>query len=184
MNSNPSLTEEIEKQQKTQRKLILNVIIWITLIAAIVLGFLNITFNTWTSVIALFGLALFCSLLLIFNSKGYQSLTSFLFMLLLFIVIMISMFDGDGILDSGILAIPLFILFGALLLGNRYLFIFLTASFIALFLLVLFESKGYIVPTIHAAKYSDLIPIIILVSVTSLVVWVIVNNYEMSNMSI
>ena len=54
---NGLVLKEIDDYQKNQKKRILYVVIWIILIAATVFGFLNIQYETWTSVIALFGLA-------------------------------------------------------------------------------------------------------------------------------
>lgn len=170
--------KEINKVQLYQKKSILNVVAWTILLAATLFGFLNITFKTWDSVIALFGLALFCIPLLILNSKGYYSIAGILLCFIVLVVIDISLYDGDGILDSGILAMPVLILFGALLLGKRYTPLFVVAAIASLFLMVYLEIGGYIHPTIHPARYSDLYAIGILLFVASLLVWVIVNNYE------
>ena len=172
------ILKEIDKIQQYQKKRILQVVTWIILLAAILFGFLNMTFRTWESVIALFSLALFCIPILVLNSKGYHSIAEILLCFIVLVVIDISLYDGDGILDSGILAMPALILFGALLLGKRYVPLFLIATITSLFLLVYLEMDGYVHPTIHAARYSDLYSIGILLCVVSWLVWVIVNNYE------
>lgn len=155
-----------------------NVVTWTVLISATLFGFLNITFQTWESVIALFGLALFCIPLLILNAKGHSTIAGILLCFLVLVVINLSLYDGDGILDSGILAMPVLILFGALLLGKRFGPLLLIATVASLFLMVYLEIEGFIHPTIHPARYSDLYPIGILLSIASLLVSVIVNNYE------
>ena len=172
------ILKEVNKIQRQQRKRILDVVLWTILIAATLFGFLNITYQAWASVIALFGLALFCIPLLILNSKGYYSIAGILLSFLVLVVIDISIYKGDGILDSGILAMPVLILFGALLLGKRYVPTFLIATVTSLFFMVYLEIEGYIHPTLHASKYSDLYSIGLLLFVVSLLVWVIVNNYE------
>jgi len=172
------ILKEINKIQKQQRSRMFNIVTWTVLLAATLFGFLNITFQTWESVIALFGLALFCIPLLILNSKGHNTIAGILLCSLVLVVINLSLYDGDGILDSGILAMPGLILFGALLLGKRYGPLFFIATIASLFLMVYLEMEGYIHPTIHPARYSDLYPIGILLLIASLLVWVIVNNYE------
>ena len=57
--------------EKDQRVRTLSAILWIVLSASIALGLLNIQFRTWNSVIALFGLAFVCVLLLWLNTKGH-----------------------------------------------------------------------------------------------------------------
>ena len=62
--------------EKDQRVRTLSAILWIVLSASIALGLLNIQFRTWNSVIALFGLAFVCVLLLWLNAKGHYSPTA------------------------------------------------------------------------------------------------------------
>jgi len=172
------ILKEIDKIQQQQKNRMFIVVTWTILVAATLVGFLNITYKAWSSVIALFGLALFCIPLLILNSKGHYSIAGNLIWALVLVVINISIYKGDGVLDSGILAMPILIFFGALLLGKRYVPYFFIAAISSLLLMVYLEIEGHIHPTIHAARYSDLYPIGILLLVVSLLVWVIVNNYE------
>jgi len=172
------ILKEIDKIQRCQKSRMFNVVTWTVFIAAILVGVLNITYKAWDSVIALFGLALCCIPLLILNSKGHYSIAGILLGFLVLVVVNFSLYKGDGILDSGILAMPVLILLGTLLLGKRYAPLFLIATLASLILLVYLEMEGFIHPTIHTARYSDLYPIGILLFVASLLVWVIVNNYE------
>ena len=172
------ILKEIDKIQRYQKNRMFNVVTWTVFIAAILVGVLNITYKAWDSVIALFGLALFCIPLLILNSKGHYSIAGILLGFLVLVVVNFSLYKGDGILDSGILAMPVLILLGTLLLGKRYAPLFLIATITSLILLVHLEMEGYIHSTIHTARYSDLYPIGILLFVATLLVWVIVNNYE------
>jgi putative nucleotidyltransferase with HDIG domain len=88
------------------------------------------------------------------------------------------LYDGDGILDSGILTYPVLITCGALLFGRRFIpFVFLGSIF-SVVAIVYLEIIGQIHPTIHSARFSDLTPIVIILLIASLVVWVIMNNYE------
>ena len=171
------LTEMVDYQQG-QRKRTLAVIAWIILVAAIVLGLLNIQYKTWISVIALFGAALLCIPIIILNTKNHYTTAGILLNLIILVVISLSLYDGDGILDSGILTYPVLIICGALLFGRRFIpFVFLGSIF-SVVAIVYLEIIGQIHPTIHSARFSDLTPIVIILLIASLVVWVIMNNYE------
>ncbi len=173
------MIDHVDQYQTNQRKLTLSVIAWIVLFAALFLGFLNIQYNTWHSIIALFGLALLCVLILILNSNNYYTLSGILLSFVILIVIGLNLYDGDGILDpAGILAYPICIICGSLLLGKRFVPFFLFGSVASLVAIVYLESAGFIHPTIHEARFSDLTPIIIILLVTSLIVWFIMNNIE------
>ena len=173
------MINNVDQYQNNQRKLTLSAIAWIILFAASGLGILNIQYRTWGSIIALFGLALLCVPILILNSYNYYTFSGILLSFIILIVIGLNLYDGDGILDpAGILAYPICIICGSLLLGKRFVLFFLFGSVASLVALVSLERAGYIRPTIHQARYSDLTPIIIVLLVTSLIVWFIINNVE------
>jgi len=169
---------EVDDYQQAQRKRTLAVITWIILIAALVFGFLNIEYEAWASVVALFGMALLCIPIIILNSRDHYTTAGILLNLIILIVISLSIYYGDGLLDPGILTYPLLIVGGALLFGRRFIpFVFLGSVF-SVVAIVYLEVIGQIHPTIHPARYSDLQPIIIILLIASLVVWVVMNNYE------
>jgi hypothetical protein len=163
-----------------QRKRTLAAFIWITLIATLALGLLNIQYSTWKSVIALFSTAFFCLPLLFLNSKGHLSLAASLFSLIVLIVINVNMYDGDGIHDAGILAYPIFIMLGTLFFGKRAALIFCLAAIGSLIGIVYLEIHGYVHPTMDNTMFDILIPIVILLLIASAVIWVIVENIEKS----
>jgi putative nucleotidyltransferase with HDIG domain len=173
------MLNHVDQFRNNQRKLTLSVIAWVILFTAIGLGILNLQYKTWTSVLALFSLALLCIPILILNSYDYYTSSGILLSFVILIVIGLNLYDGDGILDpAGILAYPICIICGSLLLGKRFVPFFLFGSIASLFTLVYLERAGYIHPTIHEARFSDLTPIIIILLVTSLIVWFIINNVE------
>lgn len=164
--------------ERYQDKRTLAAFIWIALIAGVALGLLNIQFRTWESVIALFGLALFCLPLLYLNSKGRFVLAASLFCLIVLIVINVNLYDGDGVHDAGILAYPILIMFGALFFGKRASLIFSLAAIGSLAAIVYLEIHGYVQSTIGATEFDILIPMVVLLLVASAVIWVIVENME------
>ena len=164
--------------QFSQRKRVLSALAWVILVAALVLGILNIQYKTWLSVISLFSLVLLCVLVIILNSYNHYTIAGILLSFNALIAISLSMYDGDGILDAGILAFPIFIVFGALLFGKRFIPFLLLGSVVSIFALIYLEINGYVHPTIHPARFKDSINIIIILLIAALVVWIIMYNYE------
>jgi len=164
--------------EKNQRIRTLSVIIWIVLIASVALGVLNIQYQGWSSVIALFGLAFVCIPLLWLNSRGYYALAAMTLSVIVLMVINLNLYKGDGIRDSGILAYPIFIMIGVLFFGRRAAPYFSLATLASLIGIVYFEIHGYVHPTIGETKFDILMPIIILVLVASAFIWVVMGNME------
>lgn len=156
----------------------LSAIIWIVLIASFALGLLNLQFRTWNSVIALFGLTLICIPLLWLNARGHFIPAALILSLIVLTVINISIFDGDGIRDSGILAYPIFIMIGTLFFGKRAAFYFTLAAIGSLVVLVDLEMRGYIHPTVGTTELNILIPIVILLLAAGTFIWVVVRIIE------
>jgi HD-GYP domain-containing protein (c-di-GMP phosphodiesterase class II) len=164
--------------EKRQRVRTLSAIIWIALITSVALGLLNIQFRTWNSVIALFGLALICVVLLWLNSRGEFTLSALILSIIVLMVINVNLFDGDGIRDSGILAYPIFIMVGVLFFGKRSTPYFSLAAIASLVGIVYLEIHGYIHPTIGATRFEILRPIIVLLLLAPAFIWVVVGNME------
>ena len=164
--------------EQTQRRQALAFILWSVLIACVALGILNITFHTLDSIIALFGMAVICIPLLVLNSKGHIFVSALLLSALILVVIHVNLYDGDGILDSGILAYPIFIVIGTLFFGKRAAPFFTAAALGSIAWIAYSEINGQVHPTINPAKYSDLIPIVILFLVAATITWIIIGNME------
>jgi putative nucleotidyltransferase with HDIG domain len=164
--------------EKIQRVRTLSAIIWIVLITSFALGLLNIQFRTWNSVIALFGLALICVVLLWLNSRGEFTISALILSIVVLMVINVNLFDGDGIRDSGILAYPIFIMVGVLFFGKRLTPYFSLAAIASLVGIVYLEIHGYIHPTIGTTRFEILLPIIVLLLVAPAFMWVVVGNME------
>lgn len=172
------MTNKLAPYENNQRLHTLSIMIWIILVASFCLGLLNLQFRTWNSVIALFGLAIFCVPLLWINQKGHINISAFFLSLIVLMVININMWDGDGIRDSGLLAYPIFIMIGILFFGKRTAPLFTLAAIGSLIALVYLEIQGYVHPTIGATDFDVLIPITILLLVAATVTSVVAGNLE------
>ena len=164
--------------ESDQQKRTLGVIIWIVLLSALILGLYNIQFNTLSSILALFGLALLCVPLLFMNSRGHYLPSALALSLIVLIVINVNLYDGDGILDPGLLAYPIFIMAGTLLFGKRATPYFALAALVSVTVIVYLEIRGDIQPTLGPVRYESLVPIAVLFFASSLIIWVMVGNIE------
>jgi putative nucleotidyltransferase with HDIG domain len=173
-----NMSDSSVSYEYSQRVRTLSFVISIVLVASLFLGLLNIQFRTWDSVIALFGLALFCVPLLWLNTKGHFTIPAFFLSLIVLMVINVNMWDGDGIRDFGLLAYPIFIMIGILFFGRRTVFWFTLASIVSLVAIAFLEIHGYVHPTIGPTRYSDLIPVVILLVVAATVTWVVARNID------
>ncbi len=167
-----------------QRKRTLSIILWIVLLASFSIGIENLQYRTWNSIIALFALSFVCIPLLILNSRGYYFIAALLLSILVLNAINFNLYDGDGILDSGIIAYPILIMVGTLFFGKKASPYFAIASIVSVAAIDYFQIQGVIQPTINPPTYISLIPITILLVVSSVIVWVIVDNMEKNLMQV
>jgi len=172
------MPNKISPYEKNQRVRTLAAIIWIVLIASFTLGLLNIQYQTWSSVIVLFGLALVCVPLLWLNSRGRYNIAASILSGIVLMVVSINMYDGDGIRDSGLMAYPIFIMIGVLFFGKRATPYFTLAAIASLIAIVYLEIHGYVHPTIGPTEFEILQSIIILILVASAFIWVVVGIME------
>ncbi|MCL4529895.1 MAG: HD-GYP domain-containing protein [Chloroflexi bacterium] len=166
--------------EKNQRRRTLNIIIWTALIVAVALGFFDIQFRTWASVIALFSMALLCIPILILNSRGHFDISALLLSMVVLGVISFNLYDGDGAHDPGILAYPIFIMIGTLVFGKKAAPFFAITAVGSLTLIVYLEVFRYIHPKIGPTTFGILIPMITLLLAASAIIWTIVYNIEMN----
>lgn len=172
------MSEQLIRYELAQRKRTLAVIIWTAMLVATALGFFDIQFRTWKSVIALFGLAILCIPVLILNSKGHLLLSASILSFIILIVISINLYDGDGVHDPGILAYPIFIMVGTLFFGKRASPIFLIAAVVSLATIVYLEFNKFIHPAIGPTNYEIIIPMGTLLLAAAAIIWVIVDNID------
>ncbi len=178
------MLENIFPVKLNQRKRTLSIILWIVLLASFSIGIENLQYRTWNSIIALFALSFVCIPLLILNSRGYYFIAALLLSILVLNAINFNLYDGDGILDSGIIAYPILIMVGTLFFGKKASPYFAIASIASVAAIDYLQIQGVIQPTINPPTYISLIPITILLVVSSVIVWVIVDNMEKNLMQV
>lgn len=172
------MLRDIFPVELNQRKRTLSIILWIVLIASFSIGVENLQYRTWNSIIALFILSFLCVPLLILNSRGYYFISALILSILVLNAINFNLYDGDGVQDSGIIAYPILIMVGTLFFGKRAAPFFAIASIASIAAIAYLQIQGIIQPIINPPNYVSLIPISILFLVSSVIVWVIVDNME------
>ncbi|HEY9151994.1 MAG TPA: HD-GYP domain-containing protein [Anaerolineales bacterium] len=172
------MSEDLLSYERTQRDRTLSVIIWTALVASIILGWFDLQFHTWVSVIALWSMALLCVPVLILNRQGRFYLSAALLSLVVLVVITVNLYDGDGVHDPGILAYPIFLMIGALLFGKKAAPYFAAGSIGSLVLIVYLETNKLIHPKIGPTNFGILVPMGVLLVAAAVIIWVIVDTIE------
>lgn len=164
--------------ERNQQQRILTVILSVIFAATFILGAINLRFQTWASVITLFGLSIFCIPAFLLNSRGYTTISAAFISVLALAVININVYEGDGIRDFGLLAYPIFITIGALFFGKRAIPVFTLGAAVSVTAMMFLEFSGYVQPAIGQPRTSDLITILILFGLASTIVWVTIGTME------
>jgi hypothetical protein len=169
---------DLKGYDRDQRQQTLTVIIWTALIASGILGWFDLQFHTWVSVIALWSMSLLCIPVLILNRLGRYYLSAVLLSLVVLVVITVNLYDGDGVHDPGILAYPIFLMIGTLFFGKKAAPYFAAGSIASLVLIVYLEVFELIHPKIGPTTFGILVPMIVLLLAAAIVTWIIVENIE------
>ena len=172
------MLEDILNYELIQRRRTLSVIIWTAMIASVLLGWFDIQFHTWVSVTALWSMALLCIPALILNRQGRFYLSAILLSLVVWVVVTVNLYDGDGVHDPGILAYPIFLMIGTLMFGKKAAPYFAAASILSLVLIVYLEYNKLIHPKIGPTTFGILVPMIVLLLSSAIIIWVIVEIIE------
>jgi len=170
-----------------QRSKILRVTIWVTIIASLVFAVFNFNLSSWQSFGVIIATTGVCLVALLARYKGHANLASILICVSVLFAVTYSIYDGDGLLDPGIVGYPLFVLLGTMLLDKRYTFWLTLAAILCLSFVGVMQSQGNLHLTIHTNDAWNLVPISIFLVAGALVVWVILDgmqkNYEQVRVS-
>jgi len=160
------------------RKKISNRTNWVIQAACLLFGVFNINLSSWNSVVIILLAAGMCVVALVANHRNHVTTANILLCVSCLIAITYSIYDGDGLLDPGIIGYPLFILVGTLLLSKRFTPWLTLAAILCLVFIGIQQQQGMLNLTIHLNDASNLAPIIIFLLAGALVVWVILDNME------
>jgi hypothetical protein len=174
----PGQIRPILDYETRSRKRILSRTIWVTTLACMVFSALNVGLNSWHSVTVIIVTAGVCLATLWISHKGLTTLASLLVCASVLFAITFSIYEGDGLLDPGILGYTLFVLLGTLLLDKRYTPWLTLSAIVCLTAVGILQANGQLHLTIHPDDARNLLPIIIFLITGSLIVWVILDNTQ------
>lgn len=160
-----------------QRQRTLKIVLWIVLAAAIALGLVNFAIRAIPETIVLFAAAAVCVPALLLNGRGKYMLASGIATLVILTTIIFNMYQGHGVHDSAMVAVPLFVMFGPLLYGRRAVPFFLVIGLISVVAIAALEMNG-VIRTAMPASPADLAALTVLVACAGILVWVIMSNLE------
>jgi putative nucleotidyltransferase with HDIG domain len=161
------------------RKGTLATVLWGVMLIGIILGLQNLYLQSWTAACLLFALSILCVLGLEINDRGHYFFVSIITSIFILAVIFYILTKEGGIHAPGVLAYPLVITVGSLLLGKRAAPIFFLVGSASLILLGIFEMNGYL-KTPYGASIHDLVTQIVLMGAEAFLVWITMDNIEVS----
>ena len=170
--------EDLGSYERGQRQRTLCIIIWTILIVAAVMGTFDIQFRTWVSVYTLYALSLLCVPALMFNARGQYWIAAVLLSIITLGAVSISIIDGDGVRDPGLMAFPVFIMAGTLFFGRRTAPIFGLSAFMALALTAVLQISGQTRQLPGPVGWDILVPLGVLSAAATGIVWAIMRNME------
>ena len=174
---NPISASTLSAVELRQRRRTLAIVLWITLGAAVLLGFVNLFIGAIPETVVLFGAALLCVPALLLNQRGRYLLASGIATVLILTTIVFNMYQGHGIHDSAVVALPIFVMFGPLLYGRRGMPLFLALGLASVVAIAILEMNGVITTAMPASR-ADIASLSVLILCSGFLVWVIMSNLE------
>lgn len=167
---------DLSAHERLERARTLTTIVWIALTGSLVLFLVYVVTGDRDAMISVAALAASCLPILWLNRHGHQTLAGLLLFGLLLAVAGFNMIvDSEGLHDPVLIAYPIFVIVGALLLGKRALPALTLAAIATLALVAWLEARGLVHPE-HPAAVEDLLTIAVLMVAGALVVWVSMSN--------
>ncbi|MEI7849610.1 MAG: HD domain-containing phosphohydrolase, partial [Chloroflexota bacterium] len=167
--------------EQNLRRQTLDRAIWVTICTCLIFGALNLDRTSWSSALIILTSALLCLMALGLNNKNHPTQASLLVSLSLLMTITYNVYNGDGLLDPGIMGYMLVILLGTLL-DFRFTLWLTLASILCLAFVGLMQANGFLNPTIDLSSASNLLPISLFLIFGALIISIILdnlkNNYE------
>jgi putative nucleotidyltransferase with HDIG domain len=165
--------------ESDQRVRTLNVILWVTLFASILLGLISIQFGGIKAGYAILALSPTCLVCLLLNARGKFYAAAGITSVLMFFAAVYDLYSRGSLLDDmGIVAFPLLIVACSLLFGKRGVYIISGLSLAAISVIGYLEMNRLIINKPSEIDSGDLATALILVSGVSVLVWVIMDNAE------
>jgi putative nucleotidyltransferase with HDIG domain len=165
--------------ETAQRKRTLNVILWVTFPASVILGVISILFGGVQAGYAILTLGMCCLLGLYLNARGHFFAAAGLTSILMLFSAVYDLYSRGSLLDDmGIVAFPVLIVACSLLFGKKGVYVFSGLSILAISMIGYLEINRMIKNQLPNIDLGDMATVLILVSSVSILVWVIMDNAE------
>jgi len=169
-----------ERYQRIQFERTLTLALWIAMGTSICLLLINVVFLHWPSVISLALLSALCPLLLELTSRGQGRLAGVALVGLILGVAAYNLVMGRGLGDPGVVAFPIIVVLGGMLLGKRSL-PWVTLTVLATLATITWLGLGATAQhqsALRPRELHDLITVSVLTVAAALVVLVSMDNTE------
>lgn len=162
--------------EQTQKAHFLYATLLVTIGVSLLIGIQNIQEDTYIG-IALFGLAAICFLCIPLSNRGYYVPVAAFISLLVLTMITLSILEGIGMRDSGLLGYPVLIIFTSFLFSKEMTIISTILSLASIELVYYLEHIGYLV--IPAFDIDiQLVVVCVLVMAVGLAMWFYKDNWD------
>jgi HD-GYP domain-containing protein (c-di-GMP phosphodiesterase class II) len=162
--------------EQTQRAQFLYVTLLVTIVASALIGLQNLSEDTYIAM-ALFALAVISAICIPLSNRGYYTPVAVFISVLVLTVITLSLVEGIGMRDSGLLGYPVLIIFVSFLFNKETTIIATLAALGCIELVYYLEHTGRLL--IPAFDINiQLVVVCVLVMAVGLAMWVYKNNWE------
>ena len=163
----------------TQRKRLSTILLGAIIVAGIITGVINLVFFDDAQIAAgvLFGMAVTGGAGLYLISIGKRRLACAIALSAVIFALNFNLIDGNGVNDPGSIALPIVIIIGGMLYGEKSVVPLTFISLLSLILVSLLEYSGYVQSDYPADLDDVLVRAAILLS-SGLVIWALVHAYE------
>lgn len=165
------------------RPRITKILLALSAVASLIIGLSLWSQSFTTPGYILIGFSLVSGILLVLGFRGYHQIASAGLVILFPILLATLMIEGEGLHDPGMLGFPIFIIFATLLLGKNSLpwIWFITVLMVStVFVFEYYSLIPWTADMLFHASLTDLITVLIILSVGSAIFWVIMNIIETS----
>ena len=163
---------------KLQRRRIIVVLSGLSMVASFVFFLMNLEYGDILSLISLGVLFLGSAACALMAWHQNLNIAAGILVVLAFIAVTLSVYDGDGLFDPGIIGYILIILLAGLTLGKRAIVPISLAALAAIGGISVWQSHGSIQPTINAQDGGNWLPLSILIASSGIVLWFIISQLE------
>lgn len=170
-----SAVESADERDQKQRTL--TILLWAELGIAILIGLVNLRLGALTEAAMLFTTAVVCVPAILLNARGHYELAGGLASLMILVTIDMTLYEARGLHDGAVVAVPLFVMLGALVFSRRYLLLFLAAALVSVIAIGMMDLVQWN-PQDFDRNLADVIVVSLLTLASALIVWVTVGNLE------